>query len=190
MFNNAFSVQDHINNNLDPSDFPEETRGVLRGNIGAVVAGDYSGIYSTQPPEKSILGINGDVIRSEKIIKSQDGKARSQNNRMVNVPRSIVDKESPLFYGELGVGCDWYIINNPENNLGYSLDFDGNRTLGFSRHAVSGTDIKPVLSSPPIELVEKNGRIVPDWKPIYKAFPGLGAPVGDWTKQSNMHNLG
>lgn len=189
VFNNAFSVQDYINNNLDASVFPEETHHILQGNIGSLVAGN-SRLHFTNSETPSMLGIVGDTRRPEKIITSQEGKAISQSSRLVNVPRSFYDDESPLLVGELGFGIIWDVLNNPQNNIGYSLDFNGKRTLGVPFHATSGTDIQAIPHSPHIELVERNGRIVPSWGPISKAHPGLGAPVGDWTKQSNLHNFG
>lgn len=183
MFNNAFSIKDHINNNLDTSVFPEERHHILQGNIGALVAGN-SRLHFTYPETPSILGVAGDIQRPEHVITSKDGKSISQSGRIVNVPRSFYDDNSPLFNGESGVGVDWNLLNNPRNNIGYSLDFNGNRSLGIPYHAVAGTDIRPVPHSPPLKLVEKNGLIVPSWESISKVYPGLNAPVGDWTKIS------
>ena len=189
VFNNAFRVQDHINNKIDHSVFPEETHHILQGNIGSLVAGN-SRLHFTHAETPSILGIVGDVRRQEKIINSNDGKAISHSSRLVNVPRSFYDDESPLLVGESGFGVDWDVLNNPQNNIGYSLNFNSQRSIGFPYHANPGDDIKSIPHSPPIELVERNGRIVPAWEPISKAFPGLGTPVGDWTKHSNLHNFG
>jgi hypothetical protein len=187
VFSNAYNVYDHINNNIDASVFPEETHHILQGNIGALVAGN-SRLHFTEQERPSMLGIVGDVRRPETVIASKTGKAESQSGRMMNVPRSFFDDSTPLFTGESGYGIDWKVLNNPENNIGYALDFNGNRTLGFPYHAVAGTDIGVMPHSPPIELVERNGRIIPSWEPISKAFPGLGTPVGDWTKISHLHN--
>ena len=181
VFNNAFNVQDHINNKLDSSVFPEETHHVLQGNIGSLVAGN-SRLHFTNPETPSILGIVGDIRKPEKIITSQDGKAISQSSKLINIPRSFYDDESPLFVGESGFGITWDVLNNPQNNIGYSLDFNGKRTLGFPFHSVPGTDIQAIPHSPPIELEERNGRLLPSWEPISKGFPGLGTPVRDWTK--------
>jgi len=189
VFNNAFSVQDHINNKLDASVFPEETHHVLQGNIGALVAGN-SRLHFTHSETPSMLGIVGDTRRPEKVITSQDGKAVSQSSRLVNVPHSFYDDESPFLTGESGFGIDWNVLNNPQNNVGYSLNFNGKRALGFPFHAIPDTGIQAIKHSPPIELVERNEQMVPSWEPISKAFPSLGTPVGDWTKQSNLHNFG
>ena len=137
-----------------------------------------------------MLGIVGDVRRQERIIYSRDGKAISQSGEYINIPRSFYDDESPLLVGESGFGIDWDILNNPQNNIGYALNFNGKRSIGFPYHATSGDDIQAIPHSPPIELVERNGRMVPTWEPISKAFPGLSKPVGDWTKHSNLHNFG
>jgi hypothetical protein len=188
VFNNAFSVHDHINNKLDDSVFPEETHHILQGNIGALVAGN-SRLHFTQSESPSILGIVGDTRRPEKIMTLKEDKVISQSGSLVNVPRSFYDDQSPLLIGESGFGIDWNVLNNPQNNIGYHLDFNGKRTLGFPYHAVPGTDIEPIPNSPPIEFVEINGQMRPSWKPIHEAHPGLGAPVGDWTKRSNLHNF-
>lgn len=189
VFNNAFSVQDHINNKIDDSVFPEETHHILQGNIGSLVAGNFS-LHFTEAETPSMLGIVGDVPIQERIIYSHHGKAISQSGRLVNVPRSFFDNESPLLVGESGFGIDWDILNNPQNNIGYALNFNGKRSKGFPYHATPGDDIQAIPHSPPIELVERNERMVPNWEPISKAFPGLGTPVGDWTKNSNLHEFG
>ena len=181
VFNHVYNVDDHINNNLDKSVFPEERHHILQGNIGTKVAGN-SRLHFTHSETPSILGIAGDTRNPEKIITSDNGKAISQSSRLINVPHSFYDDSSPLLFGESGFGIDWNVLNNPQNNIGYSLNFDGKRSLGFPFYAVAGTDIPVIPHSPPIELVEKNGRMVPSWEPISKAFPGLGTPVGDWTK--------
>lgn len=187
VFTTAVSVQDYINHKTDDVPFPEEQHHILQGNIGSLVAGN-SRLHYTHSETPSMLGIVGDTRRPEKVITSQDGKAISQSSRLVNVPRSFYDDESPLLVGESGYGIDWEILNNPQNNIGYSLDFNGKRTLGFPFHAIPGTDIQAIPHSPSKELVERNGQMVPSWEPISKAFPSLGAPVGDWTKKSNLHN--
>ena len=105
VFNNAFSVQDHINNKLDASVFPEETHHILQGNIGSLVAGN-SRLHFTHAETPSMLGIVGDTRRPEKVITSQDGKAVSQSGRLINVPRSFYDDESPLLMGESGFGIN------------------------------------------------------------------------------------
>lgn len=184
VYHNGISVQDHINNKLDPSVFPEETHNVIQGNIGALVAGN-SRLHSTYSETPSMLGIAGDTRRPEKIITIKDGKAISQSGKHENVPRSFYDDTTPLLCGELGFGIHWDV----QNNIGYSLDSNGKRTLGFPYHATPGTDIQPIPHSPPTELVERNGRIVTSWKPISKAYSGVGHPVGDWTKQSNIYNV-
>lgn len=189
VFNNAFRVQDHINNKIDDSVFPEETHHILQGNIGSLVAGK-SRLHFTEAETPSMLGIVGDVRRQERIIHSHNGKAISQSSRLVNVPRSFYDDESPLLVGESGFGIDWDILNNPQNNIGYVLNFNGKRSIGFPYHATPSDDIQAIPHSPPIELVERNGQMVPTWEPISKAFPGLSTPVGDWTKNSNLHNFG
>lgn len=186
VFNNAFSVQDHINNKLDASVFPEETHHVLQGNIGALVAGN-SCLHFTQSETPSMLGIVGDTRRPEKVITSQDGKAVSQSSRLVNVPHSFYDDESPFLTGESGFGIDWNVLNNPQNNVGYSLNFNGKRALGFPFHAIPGTDIQAIPHSPPIELVERKGRMGSAWEPIPKAYPGLSTSVGDWLKHSSFY---
>ena len=189
-FINTDRVQDHINNNIDSSVHREETYRRLQGNIGTVVAGN-SRLHFTEAETPSMLGIVGDVRRPERIIHSHSGKAISQSSRLVNVPLSFYDEESPLLVGESGFGSDWDILNNPQNNTGYALNFNGNRSIGFPYHATPGDDIQAVPhSSPHIELVERNGRMVPNWEHISKAFPGLGTSAGDWTKHSNLHNFG
>jgi len=160
VFSNAFNVYDHINNNIDESVFPEQTHHILQGNVGALVAGN-SRLHATELERPSILGLVGDVRISEFIIASKTGKAESQSGRMMNVPRSFFDDSSPLFTGESGYGIDWEVLNNPENNIGHALDFNGNRTLGFPHHAVTGTDIGVMPHSPPIKLVKRNGRLIP-----------------------------
>lgn len=188
MFNNAFSVRDHINNNIDTSVHPEERYNIIQGNIGALVAG-HSRLHYTVSENPSVLGIAGNTRRPEKLITS-DGTATSISGRSMSVSSSFYGDESPLLTGESGFGIDWNVLNNPQNNIGYSLDFSSNRSLGFPFYATSGDNIKAIPSSPPIELVEKNGRVVPSWESIPKALPGLGTPVGDWTKYSNFHHSG
>ena len=99
VFNNAFSVQDHINNKLDSSVIPEQTHHILQGNIGSLVAGN-SRLHFTNLETPSMLGIVGDIRKPEKIITSQDGKAISQSSKLINIPRSFYDDESPLFVVE------------------------------------------------------------------------------------------
>lgn len=184
VFKNAFNVTEFIHNKIDHSVHPEQKYNILQGNIGAVLAGNPR-LYLTTPETPSILGINGDIRRPEKVITSQDGKAISLSGRSHNVPRNFHDDESPHLVGESGFGINWDV----QNNIGYSLDSNGKRTLGFPYHATPGTDIQPIPHSPPTELVERNGRIVTSWKPISKAYSGVGHPVGDWTKQSNIYNV-
>lgn len=188
VFSNAYNVYDHINNNIDTSIFPEETHNILQGNIGSLIAGN-NRLHVTKSERPSMLGIVGDIHRPENIIVSKTGKTESHSGRMINVPKSFYDDSTPLFTGESGYGIDWEVLNNSKNNIGYSLDFNGNRTLGFPYHAVSGTEIGVMSHYPPIELIEKNGKMMSSWEPISKAFPGLSAPVGDWTKISSLHNF-
>ena len=77
-----------------------------------------------------------------------------------------------------------------QNNIGYALDPSGKRSLSFPYYATSDTDINSIPHSPPIEVVEINGRKVPAWQPISKVFSGLGTTVGDWTKKSDLHMSG
>ena len=181
VFNNAFSVDDHINNKIDSSDFPEQTHHIIQGNIGSLVAGN-SRLHFTESETPSMLGIVGHTRRPEKILTSKTRQDINLAGNPINIPHSFHDDKSPLLVGESGFGINWDVLNNSQNNIGYSLDFNGNRTLGFPFHATPGTDIRPIPHSPPMEIVEKNGQMVPVWKPISKAFPGIGAPVGDWTK--------
>lgn len=187
VFNHALSVEEHINSKIYPSVFPEETHHILQGNIGSLVAGN-SRLHFTYSETPSILGIAGDTKRQEKIITSKNGKAISQSSRIVNIPRSFYDDKSPLFVGESGFAGDWDTLKNPKNNIGYELDFNGNRSIGFPYYATLCDNIQSTPHSPPIELVEENGRVVPSWKPIPEAYPGLREPVGDWTKQYQLFN--
>ena len=184
MFNNVYDVKKHIDNKIDYSIHPEEKHNILLGNIAIHLAGN-SRNYSTYAITPSILGAPGDVIIPEQLITSQDGKATSLSGRPMNVPLHILDDNSPIFFGESGFGADWKVLNNSQNNIGYALDFEGNRSLGFPYHATSGTDIKAIPHSPSIELVESNGKKIPSWTPFSKVHPTLFAPVNDWTKQSN-----
>jgi len=189
VFNNAFDVHSHINNKIDPVVFPEESHHILQGNIGSLVAGN-SRLHFTHSETPSMLGIAGDTRRPEVIIHSASGKAKSQTSHMVNVPHSFYDDASPLLVGDSGFGIDWNVLNNHNNNIGYSLDFNSNRSLGFPFHASVGDNINPVPHSPPIHLEEKDGKVYPAWTPISTAFPGMSNPVGDWTKFSKLHNAG
>ena len=182
VFNHALSVEEHINSKIDSSVFPEETHHILQGNIGSLVAGN-SRLHFTYSETPSILGIAGDTKRQEKIITSKNCKAISQSGELVNIPCHFYDDKVPILTGESGFAVDWGILKNPKNNIGYSLNFKGERALGFPYRATPGDNIQPIPHSPPIELVERDGPMIPTWKSIPGAFPGLRAPVGDWTKQ-------
>lgn len=189
VFNNVFDVNDHINDKIDSSVYPEQKHHILQGNIGSLIAGN-SRIHSTISETPSILGVAGEVRNPEQIITSKHGKAISPSGKTVNVPLSFYDDQSPLFFGESGFGIDWDVLNNPRNNIGYYLDFNGKRSLGFSHHALPGTNIKAIPHPHPIEIIQKNERLVPSLQHISKAFPGLSPTVGDWTKHSTLHNSG
>lgn len=160
VFNNAYSLHDHINNKIDPSLFPEEKHHILQGNIGALVAGN-NRLHVTQMEGSSILGIVGDVNKPDTILTSKTGKTENQAGRIMNIPRSFYDDSVPLFSGDSGHGIDWDILNNSENNIGYNFDHDGNRVIGFTDHAVQGTEIGVIPHLPPIELGVRNGKITP-----------------------------
>lgn len=184
VFIHSHSVHDHINNKIDASVSPEEKHHILQGNIGSRIAGN-TRLHYTELNGPSILGIAGDTIRPEKILTTEKGKALSQTGKLVDVPHNFYDDSSPLLFGESGHGLDWKVLNNEQNNVGYSLDFNGNRSLGFPHHAVAGTEIEAIPHSPPIEISQINEQVTASWKPLSTAFPGLGAPIGDWTKTDN-----
>lgn len=126
VFNNTLSVQDHINNKIDESVFPEEKHHILQGNIGCLIAGN-SRLHATKAEAPSILGIVGDIMKPEQVLNIDNGKIISQSGKLINVPRNFNDDNSPLFFGELGFGVDWNVLNSSKNNIGYALNVNGNR---------------------------------------------------------------
>lgn len=153
MFRNAFPLENHINNTIDPSTESQYNR--LMGNIGKHLASK-SDIYYTEPLSNSILGKGYDYVPVDNLITSNNSMAVNSAGLQENIPKNFYDYTSPLHYGDLGKGISWSTLK--KHTPGHLYAHDGSRALNFTFKIEDSSHAPVVPHDPLLKHIISNGN--------------------------------
>lgn len=172
MFRNAFPVENHINNTIDPSTESQPRR--LMGNIGKLLAGN-SDIYYTKPLSNSMLGKGYDYVPVDNLITSNNSMAVNSAGLQGNIPKHFHDNSSPLHHGDLGIGISWR--NLKKYTPGHLYAHDGSRALNFTFKVEDSSHAPVVPHDPPLKQIISNGKKTVALMSVKELYPTLNNPI-------------